>query len=111
MTPAPVVTILPDDPALVDAVYQNGINTVGLTDVPPERWYQLAEAGCRDGAWDAPVARGLAGQFLVAVDQDNEVPLESMTDAVWLVTVTACRHLFPRRALDAGLPSSQGGSE
>lgn len=102
-------TILPADPELMDAVYQNGINQVGLTHVVPERWYQLAEAGCRDGAWDAPVARTLADDFLVAVDQGNTVPLASMTDAVWLVTLTACRDLFPARALDAGPPSMQGG--
>lgn len=100
----PDATHVPAVEDVHNAIVATGINQTGLAEVSRERWVELAEAGCRQGAWDTGIARTLATAFLNSVASETAVPLDLMTQTVWLVTVTGCRDRVPPAALERGPP-------
>ena len=107
VTPLPVETFVPEEDSVHWEILQLGLNSTGLS-VPIETWVQLAEAGCRDGAWQRPVAAALATEFLNLFDPEGNVPIGEMERVVWGVTLAGCRDHFPRAEIERGPPGGTG---
>lgn len=79
-------------------------NEAGVTGLPEELLVSLGEAACAQGGWDHATARKIASDFLNARGLIDEVPVDDMATAVWLVVVATCRDDVPEEALRAGPP-------
>jgi hypothetical protein len=108
----PADALIPEDEAIYREIFETAINQTGLI-LPVERWVQLAETGCRQGAWQRPVAEGLARAFIDSLDEDQQAHLESigtsgsvgeMSRLVWIISLAGCRDDFPRAEIERGPP-------
>jgi hypothetical protein len=108
----PADALIPVDEAIYRQIFETAINQTGLT-LPVDRWVQLAEAGCRQGAWQRPVAEGLAASFIDSLDEDQQAHLESigaistvgeMSRLVWMISLAGCRDQFPQAEIERGPP-------
>ena len=108
----PADALIPEDDAIYQQIFETGINQTGLI-LPVERWVQLAEAGCRQGAWQRPVAQGLAQAFIDSLDEEQRAHLESVgasgsvgeiSRLVWIISLAGCRDEFPQAEIERGPP-------
>jgi hypothetical protein len=108
----PADALIPEDEAIYREIFETAVNQTGLI-LPVERWVQLAEAGCRQGAWQRPVAEGLARAFIDSLTEDQQAHLESigtsgrvgeMSRLVWIISLAGCRDEFPRAEIERGPP-------
>lgn len=108
----PADALIPEDEAIYRQIFETAINQTGLT-LPVERWVQLAEAGCRQGAWQRPVAQGLAQAFIDSLDEDQQEHLEfvgapgsvgEISRLIWMISLAGCRDEFPQAEIERGPP-------
>jgi len=108
----PADALIPEDEAIYQQIFETAINQTGLT-LPVERWVQLAEAGCRQGAWQRPVTQGLAEAFIDSLDEDQQAHLEfvgapgsvgEISRLIWIISLAGCRDEFPQAEIERGPP-------
>ena len=93
---------VPIDAEAAHQLMLTGVNFTGIL-APTDAWVEVAQRGCREGAWDYDVAERLGQE---AVDVIGS-PLPAF--AVWMLTVQACHDRFPQDALKKGPPPMPSG--
>jgi hypothetical protein len=93
------------------------VNQLGLDQTDPVVWRARLSRACDEGAWDWDVAAALAQQFIA---EDLVLSVRPATagppspdqgaQALWIMTVAACRSRVPLEAIDRGPPPADQGA-